>query len=217
MYAYWWNEVPNFGDKITPYLIEKITGKKPVYCLNPQDNKYTHFCVGSILQLANSKSIVWGSGLIQDIKVSVKPHKIIAVRGPLTRRVLVDSGVDCPEIYGDPALLLPRFYTPSVKKRYKVGVLPHYVDYDFVKTQYSGLVIDPKGGVEDIIDAINSCKRVLSSSLHGLIVADAYGIETEWVEFSKNVFGNGFKFRDYFESKSYINLDRLLEVCPFNE
>ena len=57
-----------------------------------------------------------------------KTKKIHAVRGPLTKAKLDSEGIACPEVFGDLALLMPEIYDPSFKKKYKVGILPHYVD-----------------------------------------------------------------------------------------
>jgi pyruvyltransferase len=40
----------------------------------------------------------------------------------------------------------------------------------------------------------------LSSTLHGLVFAHAYGKPALWLEFGDRVLGNGFKFFDYYHS-----------------
>ncbi len=62
-----------------------------------------------------------------------------------------------------------------------------------------------------MIDNILSCEIILSSSLHGLIVADAYNTPSSWIKFSNKVYGNGFKFRDYYASIGYEE-DPILDI-----
>ena len=205
IWAYWYAPGCNFGDWLTPYLIKKISGHDANFALLVPDGQYIHFCVGSILSKVTNQSIVWGSGLMFDIIPEIKPHKVLAVRGPLTRKLLLSSGIECPEIYGDPCLLLPRFYKPQIKKKYKFGVIPHFIDnknfwLEKIKDRDDTIVIDICGKIEDVIDEICSCKAIASSALHGLITADAYGIPSVWIKFSNKVLGSGFKFRDYYAS-----------------
>ena len=54
--------------------------------------------------------------------------------------------------------------------------------------------------VEAVIENLCDCERIVSSSLHGLIMATAYGIPCRWAELSDNVIGDGTKFRDFFQS-----------------
>lgn len=134
------------------------------------------------------------------------PKKIHAVRGPKTRKLLIEQGISCPEVYGDPALLLPFVYNPNIRKKYKIGIVPHYVDSNSIylekfKNNDDILIIDILGKDPfSFLDKLLSCEKIISSSLHGLIVSDAYKIPSLWVEFSNNVLGNGFKFYDYLES-----------------
>lgn len=51
-----------------------------------------------------------------------------------------------------------------------------------------------------VIELIASSEYVLSSSLYGLIVADALGKPNRWLLLSRLVGGGGFKFRDYFSA-----------------
>src|SRR5690606_9819769 len=129
---------------------------------------------GSILAHVNRHCVVWGSGIIQSDQV-VKPAKFLAVRGPQTRKRLLEQGHQVPEVYGDPGLLLTLYYNPTVKKKYKLGIVAHYNDFKTIKPHYQNekeaLLIDlMTNDIEATTDQFLSCERIVSSSLHGLIV-----------------------------------------------
>jgi len=245
-----WDRGTNFGDAVNPILIENITKKKILWC-NPKYFPSDYLmAIGSILQKATSNALIWGSGYItKDSMVDSAPRKIYAVRGPLTRKLLLSQGIECPEVYGDPALLLPKIYNPKITKKYKLGVIPHYIDkehpnLEIFKNNKDINIIDIKDANHyNFIDNLLSCEKIISSSLHGIIVADAYNIPSIWIEFSKNVKGDGFKFLDYFSSvnrvdkkpfeiqkdssieeilklfysyKIEIDLEKLIESCPYH-
>jgi pyruvyltransferase len=137
------------------------------------------------------------------------------VRGKLTAKRI---GVkDIP--FGDPLLLWQTVKQP----RYKLGIVPHYVDFseesiwEFARKHEEVLVIDMLA--RDAAERIASCENILSSALHGLVVADALEIPNLWTLFSDNkVVGHGFKFRDYY---SAFGIDdpipnRFNRVLPFS-
>lgn len=200
----------NWGDDLNVYFIELLCGKKviPAETVLIPCLKYS-FIGSTIPQVLNGKTIVWGSGVMNTSLKINKRHvkKVCAVRGPVTRNYLMKNGIDCPEIYGDPALLLPRFYKPkSMEKKYKVGIIPHHIDFDY-KEDLERLLGDGCHIISmidydkwtDVIDDICSCEFILSSSLHGLIVADAYGVKNMFCEFVHH-HANREKFEDYFMS-----------------
>ena len=109
----------------------------------------------------------------------------------MTRFVLSQSGIECPDIYGDPAILLPQIYKPEKReKRYKVGIIPHLLDASYPLINYyrkspDTTIFDLKNyeSIEAFIDEINQCEVILSSSLHGCIISDAYNIPNHWIRF----------------------------------
>ncbi len=213
---FWWSEPhlmgkkkENYGDLIGKYLVEKISDQEVVW-VHPKKWHFKDYfqpiyvTAGSILANVNSKCVVWGSGIIEKDQI-VAPAKFLAVRGPQTRKNLLSQGYDVPEVYGDPALLIPKYYSPKIEKVYKLGIVPHYSDYEFVKDMYKDddtvCIIDLMTlSIESTTDVFLQCERILSSSLHGLIVSHAYQIPAVWVEFSDKLYGDGIKFQDYFES-----------------
>jgi len=194
---------PNFGDALTPWLIRKISGQYPRF-LRPEDPRHKFFVVGSIIEQANSACTVWGSGLMNRGDDICPAATLRAVRGPLTRARAVRCGADCPEIYGDPALLLPRFYSPRYRGRRNIGVAAHFSDLPRLLSvgpvSDSFQLIDMQDPIEDVIDQIAGCELVASSSLHGLIVSHAYGIPAVWIKFRPLPSGDDSKFLDYFLS-----------------
>jgi len=215
---FWWNEVKlqgkskeNYGDLLGEYLVEKISNKTVVWSKPSSFSINDYFApiyvtIGSILANVNQKCIVWGSGIISK-EISIKKASFLAVRGPQTRIHLLKQGYDVPEVYGDPALLLPKYYNPKIEKEYDIGIIPHYTDFDLVsdlyKNEKSVLLIDlMTNDVETTTNEFLKCKKIISSSLHGIIVAHAYNIPAVWQKFSNNVFGDDIKYQDYFESVS---------------
>lgn len=214
LYFDWGKIMPrNWGDDINFHLLKTITQKNiiPYDCssLANRLHKKCYMCIGSTITFNHiDETIVWGAGVIDpNSELKHKPLKVLAVRGPLSRKYLIDNNIECPEVYGDPALLLPHVYKPIGEKRFKLGIIPHYDDFDnpildYLKKDPSILFIKMEGysNWTDVIDQIYSCEYIASSSLHGLIVAEAYKIPNLWVEISGQLLGGHFKFHDFFLS-----------------
>ena len=203
----------SWGDDINIGMLEEISDLK-VLVMN-RSRVFTHLpvktysCIGSILGECFGKNLeIWGSGFRSDkSRIHVLPRKVHSVRGPLTRQALIRQGIDCPEVYGDPALLVSKYYRPKPGRKYKYGIIPHYADEKnplvrAIISRPDVLVISMADYKHwhDIPDAVCSCEMIVSSSLHGLIVADSYGIPNMWVRFSDNIAGGNFKYLDYFAS-----------------
>lgn len=255
--VHFFTSVDNFGDSLNPILIKQMFGKNAYEArkiINIK-NKPIYTAIGSCLQNLNYNNLeIWGSGFLYDDEnrlLKRAPKKIHAVRGPLTRKLLIKQGFPCPEIYGDPGLLVPKIYTPVVEKKYNLGIIPHYNDKNsgIIKhliSKYTDniLIIDIQSDWKQVIDNINKCELIASSSLHGIITADAYNIPSLWIKLSNNVPGGDFKFQDYALSvnrdqmepfflsedttlleiinafKDYkikIDLDKLINSCPFKD
>lgn len=173
----------NFGDALNYPIIEHFSNKKIVNKRHIRTNKQTFSCIGSIIQSIQSNSIVWGSGVISEDATIPKNIDIIAIRGPLSRRKIIESGIECPNVYGDPALLLPDIYSPKIEKKHKIGVIPHYIDLSNPKLEYFRNNPDYKiinvcvgRDYKGVVDDILASEFVISSSLHGLILANTYNV-----------------------------------------
>lgn len=169
-------------------------------------NRKVIFAIGSIIRYADMDVNVWGSGII-DRKEVIYPSKFLAIRGKYTQARIKELGMKAPEVLGDPALLMPLVYQPLLNSRiYNVALIPHYVHYESYKKWCSDsqvLIINLLDPIEKIISEICSCEITLSTSLHGIIVSQAYRIPSLWMKTTTELdklAGDDIKFADYFSS-----------------
>jgi len=205
----------NIGDGMNPLVFNSLCkgfSFKHLPTMPPHSDTPCILGIGSILSwnkdVDASNQIVCGSGFIHSNKIPERPLKIISVRGPMTRGKFIKAGIECPQIYGDLALLTRYVIkAPDLKKKYSVGVIPHYVDkeHPFViqaKSIPNWTVIDINQAYtpSNFIKELHECEYILSSTLHGIILSDSYGIPAYHVQLSDKVIGGDWKFRDYFLS-----------------
>lgn len=226
--AYWWKGGPdagNFGDELTGPLLELLSGQRVEHAPPEQADI---IAIGSVLEPwflgTRPRALtahVWGSGrMLGRSPLHLSGAKVCALRGRLSR-----ERVHCADkervALGDPGLLCDLLIPPQ-RKTHVLGVVPHWTErqapvlHRLAEGRRGVRIIDPCMEVRAVLEAIGSCERVLSSSLHGLVVADALGVPNEWLrldlgdELRRGV--HEFKFRDYYsvfglEDKAALRLD----------
>jgi len=203
VYYFKWKNQDNVGDLLSEITVDFVKEK-----LNLKDTKKDKtirmFAIGSVIHAARSEMVIWGSGIRNSITQPPKvKFDIRAVRGPLTRKRMMENGYDCPAIYGDPALLLPLFYNPKIEKKYDYTIIPHYYKENDVPDQYKGKMMSTfTSDWRGFIDRIIASEYVVSSSLHGLILAEVYGVPAILYDVESDV----YKYEDYFQGTGRTNI-----------
>lgn len=200
---YWKCSENNLGDDLAPVIYEYMLSKNNVTSFQ-KNRKCKHLLtVGSVLGWERFDATVWGSGIL-NLKLiynivrhrDYRKYDIRAVRGPLTRKVLLENGYECPEVYGDPAILMPDIYMPlNVIKKYPVSIVRHIsqniMDDDRVHN------IDIKtNDYRKFINELSQSEKVISSSLHGIILAETYGVPAVFL--ANGMEDQLFKFLDWY-------------------
>ena len=194
--VYYWIRTNNFGDMLSPIVVRYISKGQKINLVGRNYNGKL-LAIGSILGALRERDIVWGAGSIKQCVIfPPKEVKFLAVRGPLTRKLIQG---DCSEIYGDPSMLLPYIVCCNVKKKYSVSLMPHEVDKKIMCIPIVHF-IDINKDPLIVIKEIKESKLVITSSLHGVIVSEAYNVPVVWVKASDKIIGGSFKFNDYFLS-----------------
>ena len=266
---YYWNDMPNFGDRLNEDVCKFLSGMNPAWA---SPKRCGAAFIGSILEkfiyrrkhwtadalwirYFRSKVDVWGSGFIrppeEPCERLMRRLNVHAVRGRLTLerlRGLTGSTLDDVAI-GDPGLLASRLY-PAKTPAFRVcGIIPHHAELADIKRtneivaieRESGIltettvkamprferlaksipgsvVLNPESAPKTVISRISECKAVLSSAMHGLIVADSFGIPNIRVVASDSLMGGDYKFKDYYSafSKGRYRVVDIREDIPSN-
>ncbi len=223
----------NFGDKLTPLLLKHFG--VPVEWAAVEHAELIG--VGSILEKVPEgfKGVIWTSGFMHESSCGDFPGaRVLGVRGRLTLDRIVCKDRE-QIVLGDAGLLCDEFSIPR-RKRYKLGIIPHFVDAEdelvraFAASSSDITVLDICGPTLDVIRAVGECEQIISSSLHGLILADSLNVPNRWLELNRGperVAGAGFKYRDYYSvfgiTPEPLRLDRstalesvLRDVHPYD-
>ncbi|WP_180186963.1 polysaccharide pyruvyl transferase family protein [Acinetobacter sp. YH01012] len=220
---YWYDDVSNFGDWLSPWLVSCLAKKPVINTAHLESSEKSLFAIGSIIQSCESKHgeiDIWGSGLIHPLDSNNKKinkrlvklkqcniKSIHAVRGALTASQLRSKlNLTVPDIYGDPAMLIANIYEPQqINVKSKISICPHYIHQKYfekveaIKEQFN--IIDVHNSPESVITQIANSDLCISSSLHGIIIAQAYNIPWVWLKFEGHYLkGDDFKFFDYFSN-----------------
>lgn len=135
------------------------------------------------------------------------------IRGALSAEILKKSGYIKNEeiVLGDAGLLASDLIPHGTTKKYSLGVIPHFRDLDnpliwkIVEKTPGSICINVQDSPVDVVEKIAKCERVVSTSLHGLIVADSLHIpnlwlENPWVHYESPVDCYRFKYKDYYSA-----------------
>ncbi len=208
---FYWNEkwrgrtFVNFGDYISLKLVERIVGGPVRAYVKGQKNREKKLLAsGSIFSFANDHDVVWGSGingkLLKKKDYTFKTLDIRSVRGPLTWQFLKDHfGIISPKIFGDPALLIPYFFPEFTRKKqpsYDYIIIPHFSEEHLFPKSQSDHIVYSTDPWDEIIEKIVDSRFVISSSLHGVIIAEAYGIPARLLRITETE--PLFKYYDYY-------------------
>lgn len=197
----------NFGDDLGRTIVELMLAREGFTIFDEVRKPRALLSVGSILAYANDNDVVWGSGVNGSVPAWRHTYSnldVRAVRGPLTRQFLMERGITVPEVYGDPGLLVKRLTkTRFDSPRSGVALVPNLHDMGLIQSENllkdfpEVRLINPLRAWNTVVEEITRLEFVVASSLHGLIIAEAYGIPACYVRLSEHE--GKFKYEDYYE------------------
>lgn len=204
----WRPDFLNFGEELGPVIVAKLAKQKTKW-VEPQDAQI--ISIGAILDWSPAEiplkpgTIVWGGSCCNGGgKVPDRGLNIVHTRGPLSAKRL--GLKDVP--FGDVGLLGAPLLGIKRKPSKTVGlIIGHVDDRLFKDDQWKDVKLirvkdninnDPEAHVRKVCEQIAECGVIISSSLHGLVVADSLGIPTTRYVLRRPGGGPKFRFDDYY-------------------
>lgn len=213
MNCYWWrgpsnNTRKNFGDELGPLLLSHFADMSVGWTGPALAEIVSTGSILDVLPQIGWQGIVAGSGKLQSTTCpDLIDATVLGLRGHLTASDAKLRRHDRHNlVVGDPALLCDELVAVNTKD-HPLGLIAHWSDIDRVLyKKYAHLNPFEILATDDpvtVIAQIGSCERLISSTLHGVIVADAYAIPRQPEQFPRinhQWEGGEFKWHDYFSS-----------------
>ena len=209
----------NLGDYLGRVIVGFMLDKKGIDIDKEIAVKKHLYTVGSNIFGSGPKgnyqnATIWGSGVLKEPlkreaffqRLSHRKLDIRAVRGPLTKKVLESFGHTCPSVFGDPAILMPLIYNPDKAKVRKHSVVLQFLHEKRFKKHYPDeyIISMNTNDYKFVIDEIVSSELIYTSSLHGIILSEAFGVPA--IPFRGLSKAIDFKYMDYYSSTGRTNV-----------
>lgn len=206
--------VNNFGDLLGPLIVQEILRQRGVSTEVQRAATGRIVAVGSIMKLTLAGDVVWGAGVngkSREVGAGADLD-VRAVRGPLTAEQLRSSGAKVPAVYGDPALLWSRFwprgdYLGDRASSSAVTIVPNL--HDWPRFRKDPRAVSPQGPVHEVAAAIARSEFVCGSSLHGIVLAESFGIPARLIEPGHEP---SFKYVDYYRGTGRARHEPAISV-----
>ncbi len=217
----WWAKPfpGNFGDWLSPLIVSQYTDKK-IFFQSPVKiaSKKHMIGLGSIGRFIKPNSVVVGTGISTDELTLAKSATYVSVRGPVTARVVKESGGPSVDSFGDPGVLISRIFPVDRKSTNgKVALVRHFTHKSIP------LVLDPNmdeldifvshpDDIQALVHSLNEYERVVTSAMHIFITCQSYGIPCALITFEgfeDSVHGNGIKYGDYAEGVGLASISPI--------
>lgn len=224
MYRVKYADIPNAGDQLNIYIMKRIFHIDMVCADSPLNtdivgigsclrdfyyNKRFRIRVSQVLRQKNVIH-VWGTGFLYEEKEKnprfFRNMIFHALRGELSKqrveKITKKPLGDIPLCDG--GILTSELFDHRIEKKYELGIIPHFREQDeplfqeMKRISKRSVLINLREDPIKVCEKIGSCDYILSSSLHGLIIADSFHIPNLHIKVSNKPLGDGFKFRDYY-------------------